>query len=295
MAIFRPHAALGASSAHRWMSCSGSVRLAAGIEARASTYAEEGAAAHMLAEICLDEKIDALALIGRELNGHAVDAEMTDGVQVYLDAVRAELRPGDLLLIEQRFSLDRLHPPGEMFDAAERTFDPKAALVPGAWCHFWPAAGICSALREEALATARVEFAEAPLSSPPDPGASRPRRWAAAHRRRARRALDSERSAPMRTRSSRRGARSPGGEAGAMGRKPSSSCRRPRLCEDELIARKLESPAQVERLLGSKRKREIADLVLAESHDARAQDRSPPFASVLRGGRIRRPAATVVP
>ena len=50
----RPHAALGASTAHRWMSCPGSVRLAAGIEAAASTYAEEGAAAHMLAEICLD-------------------------------------------------------------------------------------------------------------------------------------------------------------------------------------------------------------------------------------------------
>jgi Protein of unknown function (DUF2800) len=36
------HAALGASTAHRWMSCAGSVRLSAGIEARSSTYAEEG-------------------------------------------------------------------------------------------------------------------------------------------------------------------------------------------------------------------------------------------------------------
>ena len=45
----RPHAALGASTAHRWMSCPGSVRLAAGIDVPASTYAEEGAAAHMLA------------------------------------------------------------------------------------------------------------------------------------------------------------------------------------------------------------------------------------------------------
>ena len=212
----------------------------------------------MLAEICLDEEVDALALIGQELNGHTVDAEMADGVQVYLDAVRAELEPGDLLLVEQHFSLDRLHPPGEMFgtadaviykpalrrlvvfdlkygagvpveaegnpqaryyglgacmaladrpvteveiiivqpraphpagpvrretisafdllewsadlvEAAERTFDPEAALVPGAWCQFCPAAGICPALRERALATAQIEFAAAPLPSPPDP------------------------------------------------------------------------------------------------------------------------------
>ena len=46
-----PHAALGASTAHRWMSFPGSVRLSAGIDVPASAYAEEGAAAHMLAEI----------------------------------------------------------------------------------------------------------------------------------------------------------------------------------------------------------------------------------------------------
>ena len=98
------HAALGASTAHRWMSCPGSVRLSAGIEVRASTYAEEGAAAHMLAKICLHEWFDAPALIGRKVNDHVVDAEMADAVQVYLDAVRAELEPGDLLLVEQQFS-----------------------------------------------------------------------------------------------------------------------------------------------------------------------------------------------
>ena len=37
------------------------------------------------------------------------------------------------------------------------------------------------------------------------------------------------------------------------------------LCEDELIARKLKSPAQVEKLLGFKGKRGIADLVVAVS------------------------------
>ena len=108
------HAALGASIAHRWMSCPGSVRLAAGIDVPASAYAEEGAAAHMLAEICLKDGIDARVLIGRKVNSYAADAEMADGVQVYVDAVRAELEPGDLLLVEQHFSLNRLRPPGEV-------------------------------------------------------------------------------------------------------------------------------------------------------------------------------------
>ena len=254
----RPHAALGASTAARWMSCPGSVRRAASIDVPASAYAEEGAAAHMLAEICLKDGIDARALIGRKVNSYVADAEMADGVQVYVDAVRAELEPGDLLRVEQHFSLDQLRPPGEMFgtadaviykpkprrvlvydlkfgagvaveavgnpqaryyglgacmaladrpvseveivivqpraphpagpirretvsafelvewsadllEAAERTLDPEAPLVPGAWCRFCPAAGICPALRDQALATAQVEFAEAPLPSPPTP------------------------------------------------------------------------------------------------------------------------------
>jgi hypothetical protein len=240
------------------MGCPGSVRLAGNIEAPPSTYAEEGTAAHMLAERCLSGRLDAAALIGRELNGHLVDAEMADHVQVYLDAVRAELGPGDLLLVEQHFSLDRLDPPGEMFgtadavvikpalrrlvvfdlkygadvpveaegnpqaryyglgacmaladrpvteveivivqpraphpagpirretvsafelvewsadllQAAERTLAPDAPLQPGDWCRFCPAAGICPALRERALATAQIEFGDTPLPSPPDP------------------------------------------------------------------------------------------------------------------------------
>ena len=73
----------------------------------------------MLAKICLDEGVDAPGLIGRKVNGYAAEAEMADGVQVYLNAVRAELEPGDLLLVEQPFSLDRLRPPGEMFGTAD--------------------------------------------------------------------------------------------------------------------------------------------------------------------------------
>ena len=362
------------------MSCPGSVRLAAGIEVPASAYAEEGAAAHMLAEICLKDGVDARALIGRKVNGHAVDAEMADGVQVYLDAVRAELEPGDLLLVEQHFSLDRLRPAGrdvrhggrgglqagscagwssstsstaraspveavgnpqaryyglgacmaladrpvseveivivqpraphpagpirretisafelvewsaDLLEAAERTLDPEAPLVPGAWCRFCPAAGICPALREQALATAQVEFAAAPLPSPPTP-ASLPAEevgrllvaaelaelWIRALRAHAHAELEAGRIipgwklVPKRPTRRWRDEEQTVVELQALG-----------LPEDELIARKLKSPAQVEKLVGSSRKREIADLVVAESDGttlARQTDHRPSLLS----------------
>ena len=57
----------------------------------------------------------------------------------------------------------------DLLEAAERALDPEAPLVPGAWCRFCPAAGVCPALREQALATAQAEFASMPLPSPPTP------------------------------------------------------------------------------------------------------------------------------
>jgi hypothetical protein len=376
----RPHAALGASAAQRWMGCPGSLRLATGVAAPASTYAEEGAAAHTLAEICLEDGLDALALIGRELNGHIVDAEMADGVQVYLDAVRAELGPDDLLLVEQHFSLDRLHPPGEMFgtadaviykpavrrlmvfdlkygagvaveaegnpqaryyglgacmaladqpvteveivivqpraphpagpirrevvsafelvewsadllEAAERTLAPDAPLQPGAWCRFCPAAGICPALRERALATAQIEFGETPLPSPPDP-ASLPAEkvarllaasdlvelWIRGLRAHAHAELEAGRSIPGWKLVPKRATRGWRDEEKAVVELQALG-----LPEDELIARKLKSPAQVEKLLGSRRKHEIADLAVAESGGATLAFQTDPRPSLLSG------------
>jgi hypothetical protein len=373
------HAVLGASTAHRWMSCPGSVRLAAGVEVSASAYAEEGAAAHMLADMCLKAGVDARALIGRKLNDHVVDAEMVDAVQVYLGAVRAEQEPGDPLWVEQRFSLDRLRPPGEMFgtadaviykpglrrmlvfdlkygaglvveavgnpqgryygvgacialadcpaseveivvvqprvphpagpirretifafelvewsadllEAAERTLDPEAPLVAGAWCRFCPAAGICPALRQQALATAQMEFAAAPLPSPPTPAslpagevgrllvaAELAELWIRALRAHAHAELEAGRIIPgwrlVPKRPTRRW-RDEGRtvvELRALG-----------LSEDELIERRLKSPTQVEKLVGSSRKREIAALVVAASDGttlARQTDHRPSLVS----------------
>lgn len=52
------HAPLGPSSAHRWMTCPGSVAASAGVPAPPSSpAAEEGTAAHTLAELCLRKRL----------------------------------------------------------------------------------------------------------------------------------------------------------------------------------------------------------------------------------------------
>lgn len=118
------HASLGASSAYRWMNCSGSPRLIASLpepeRARESRYARQGSAAHFLGESCLsrgvaaNEYLDfvltkstgAWELIKPPRGVHelaeddfVVDEEMVEAVQVYLDDIAAT-RASSLHLIE---------------------------------------------------------------------------------------------------------------------------------------------------------------------------------------------------
>jgi hypothetical protein len=55
--------------------------------------------------------------------------------------------------------------------AAERTQDPNAPLTPGRWCRFCRAKAVCPALKDQAQALARVDFAEpaAELALPTPP------------------------------------------------------------------------------------------------------------------------------
>lgn len=124
------HAILGASSAHRWMNCPGSVRLTRDIESTSSTYAEEGSAAHHLAEECLRKGKDANDYADRAIRkvgeGYSIlrlgapkadgdfeiDDEMTEAVQLYLDTIREDLdgTPGASLLVEHQFDLSSIYP-----------------------------------------------------------------------------------------------------------------------------------------------------------------------------------------
>ncbi len=89
------HSPLGGSGAYRWMPCPGSVRMSRGHTDHESEYAAEGTFAHALASTCLDHNLDAWTrlgdtgpALGLPFSDLAVDADMADAVQVYLDAVR---------------------------------------------------------------------------------------------------------------------------------------------------------------------------------------------------------------
>jgi hypothetical protein len=84
-----------------------------------TVYAEEGTAAHELANFCLVNGCDAVDCMGAQFNGFDVTQEMVDAVQVFLDKCREYMGEGWTYFIEQRFSLQELDPPAPMFGTAD--------------------------------------------------------------------------------------------------------------------------------------------------------------------------------
>lgn len=77
------HSPIGASAAHRYINCPGSVAKSIGIHEEESEYALEGTIAHEVAEYCLKNQEDAW----EHLND-GVPQEMVEAVQIYLDYCR---------------------------------------------------------------------------------------------------------------------------------------------------------------------------------------------------------------
>lgn len=145
------HAKLGASSAHRWMNCPGSIRMIDALptqlsERRSNFYADQGTAAHALGAECLSAheggpvlkdflgmKIrvdpntgDASFHVGDEPNTEGpeffeVDTDMTDAVQVYLDEIAAQRRrlPHADTCVEEPLDVTWLRP--NMFGTSDFT------------------------------------------------------------------------------------------------------------------------------------------------------------------------------
>lgn len=113
----REHAVLSASSSHRWMECPASIQACEGIDDSGSNiFAERGTAAHELGEQSLLQDKDTEEFIGEIYNkcelepkGFVVDETMAENVQIYVNAVLAEMGPGKTLFVEKRFNLSWLH------------------------------------------------------------------------------------------------------------------------------------------------------------------------------------------
>ena len=259
------HASLGASSAHRWLACPGSVRMTEGMPDIESEYAVEGTVAHELLNRALTKRLPADTWLGTESHGVEITDEMCEYVQSVVDYVWSvfEKDPAAQMWLEYKFTLGPLNPPapmfgtadvvlwmpatatlvvidlkygrgvlvevhdnpqtlyyalgallelerektlrgavkqvltviaqpridhpdgmarealstyedvvafaGELMDRAAATLVADAPLVPGDWCQFCKAAGVCPALKAQATAVAMVEFEDLPASRPPAP------------------------------------------------------------------------------------------------------------------------------
>ena len=94
----------GGSSIGNTMKCLGYPRMTTGIEDVSNDAANEGTAAHELAEFCLKLGINAFDCIGMTFNEHTVSETMADGVQTYLTDIRA-IANSSKLYVEQRVNL----------------------------------------------------------------------------------------------------------------------------------------------------------------------------------------------
>ena len=89
----KEHSRFGGSVAARVLGCPGSVALCATVPNRSSVAADEGSAAHALAELCLKEHLPAAHFLGEMFGEPAFEAtqDMVDAVKTYLGAITEEL------------------------------------------------------------------------------------------------------------------------------------------------------------------------------------------------------------
>lgn len=114
------HAKLGASGAHRWRNCAGSINLSEGMPDETTVYAAEGTVAHYIGENILAG--DTYPAVGETVveEGYdiAITIEMMEAVYMYVDFVN-EQAEGKTLLLENQFDLGVLKPPGPMYGTAD--------------------------------------------------------------------------------------------------------------------------------------------------------------------------------
>ena len=111
----KQHAKLSASGSVRWIHCSGSVKAEEGLPDTRSFFADEGSAAHELAEICGVQNQSAFDWEDRQLIEYSaitVSREMAANVQVYLDYVNQFHTAKTERYIEKRMDFSEWVPDG---------------------------------------------------------------------------------------------------------------------------------------------------------------------------------------
>jgi hypothetical protein len=105
----RAHAKLSASGSAKWLGCPASVGMEAGYKDSTSVFAQEGTAAHEVADLCLQNNRNAAFYIGETIEKNEVDEDMAGYVQEYLDYVRSFK---GILFPEQRVDFSNFIPEG---------------------------------------------------------------------------------------------------------------------------------------------------------------------------------------
>jgi hypothetical protein len=108
----KAHARFSASGSAKWFLCAGSIEAESGLPNKSSIYADEGTAAHELAEICLTMGERASEWVNKQLidnNAVTVTQEMADYVQVYVDYVKSK---NGMVLVEQYVDFSHVAPDG---------------------------------------------------------------------------------------------------------------------------------------------------------------------------------------
>lgn len=124
------HSIKGASSAERWMNCSGSSALIAALDLPQTDepdYRREGIALHEAAAECLARDIDAWEIAGDTFHDTKMDVPMCEAIQMYLDRVRPSIDPKGFhkqqFFIEAKLAAPQIHE--QMFGSVDF-----GALVP---------------------------------------------------------------------------------------------------------------------------------------------------------------------
>lgn len=113
------HAKYSPSAAHRWMRCPAS-KLYEREERTSSTFADEGTAAHELAEICLTTDFAPHDLIGQKMsNDWVVTEDMAEFIQVYINNIRDYSKHADLVMVEQRVDFGQVVNDNSAFGTAD--------------------------------------------------------------------------------------------------------------------------------------------------------------------------------